>query len=351
MIRQLVVIFCCPIIVTISAGSAAHHSFVGFYDQSRIIEIEGVLRSAQWRNPHGTLTVDVTNADGSVTQWHIETGSASVLRVRGLDREFVRPGDRIRIAGEVALRAENGLYARNMLLPSGEEVMLSIGIAPRWTDADTGELLEPIYDEQARSQAVRAADGIFRVWSTVLDDPRSFPLFKGGYPLTETAFAAKAEWDSSDVVQLGCVDKGMPSLMITPYPIEFIDEGERIAIRFEEDDALRAIDMREGAGKAAASPSPLGHSVGRWAEDGALIVTTDAISSGYLDNEGTPLSGSATLVETFRMTADEQRLDYVLRVNDPVNFSTPFELQRYFIWRPELSVQPYDCAIPAITHE
>jgi hypothetical protein len=335
----------CAVVAAFPQVGQAHHSFVGFYDQSRIIEIEGVLRSTNWRNPHGTLIVDVTNDDGSVTQWRIETGSVSVLRIRGLDREFVRPGDRVRVAGEVALRRDNGLYARNMLLPSGEEVMLSIGIAPRWTDVQTGELLEEQYDEAVRAAAIESADGIFRVWSTVLDDPASFPLFKGGYPLTEAAFAAKAEWDSSDVVQLGCVAKGMPAIMISPYPVELHDDGDRIVMRFEEDNATRVVHLRPARSAGSAERSAMGYSVGRWADDGALVVTTNALRSGYLDNEGTPLSAQAVLTETFRMTDDEQRLDYTLHVNDPASFSEPFELQRYFIWRPELTVNDYDCVV------
>jgi hypothetical protein len=103
--------------------------------------------------------------------------------------------------------------------------------------------------------------------------------------------------------------------------------------------------MRANVTVAGVEPSLLGHSVGRWADDGALIVETNAISWGILDDVGTPLSASAELMETFRMTADEQRLNYTLRVSDSVNFSEPFELQRYFIWRPELSVEPYDCVV------
>ena len=330
--------------LVLMSTARAHHSFVGFYDQSQIVEIEGVLRSASWRNPHGTLEVDVIDADGGTTPWVVETGSVGVLRVRGFDREFVQPGDRIRIAGEPALRRENGLYARNMLLPSGEEVMLSIGIEPRWTGAGTAEMLEAQFDEDVRSSAVQSAEGIFRVWATVLDDPESFPLFKGGYPLTAEAQAIKANWDSSDVVQLGCLDKGMPSLMITPYPIEFVDQGDRILIRFEEDDAERIVRLGSAPTDSAVEPSLLGSSIGRW-EDGRLIVTTVGLGAGYLDSEGTPMSDAARLVETFSMAPDGTRLDYTLHVDDPGHFTEPFELERYWIWRPELEVKPYDCGV------
>lgn len=327
-----------------SAAARAHHSFVGFYDQSRIAEIEGVVRSVSWRNPHGSMTIDVDDATGQTIQWRVETGSISVLRIRGLDREFLRVGDRVRIAGEPALRRANGLYARNMLLPSGEEVLLSIGISPRFTDAETGELLEPQYDAAISAAARRAARGIFRVWSTVLEDPDSFPMFKGSYPLTDAAREAKAAWDASDIVQLGCVAKGMPSLMITPYPMEFTQQGEDIVIHFEEDNARRLIHMGSAARRPEGYNSELGYSIGRF-EDDTLVVETDGIAAEYLDTEGTPLSAAAHLEERFTVSADGSRLEYGITINDAGTFTEPFELRRYWIWRPELVVNDYDCEV------
>lgn len=318
-----------------------HHSFVGFYDQNRIVEVEGVIKSLSWRNPHGSITLDVTDAAGVVTPWQVETGSISVLRVRGLDREFVRVGDRVRLAGEPALRRDNGLYARNMLLPSGEEVLLSIGITPRWTDPETGALLEARFDDVVAQAARRDADGVFRVWSTVLDDPASFPMYKGGYPLTDAAAARKADWDASDVVQLGCEPKGMPSLMITPFPIEIVRRGDDVVIRFEEDDAERLIVM----GRPAAGGSTLlGRSRGRF-EGSSLVVETDRISAEHFDGEGTPLGAEARLVERFTPSIDGTRLDYVIVIDDPETFTETLTFERYFVWRPELEVSPYDCSI------
>jgi hypothetical protein len=173
------------------APADAHHSFVGFYDQERIVEIEGRVASVSWRNPHGSMTIDVTSKAGETAQWRIETGSVSVLRVRGFDRDVVTVGDRVRVAGEPSLKRANGLYARNVLLPSGEEVLLSIGIDPRWSGTETAELLEAQFDEDVAAAARASADGLFRVWSTVFEDPNSFPMFKGNYPVKEAAKAVK----------------------------------------------------------------------------------------------------------------------------------------------------------------
>ena len=329
---------CCVFAASTADG---HHSFVGFYDQDRIVEVEGVIKSLSWRNPHGSITLDATDSAGTVTQWQIETGSISVLRARGLDPEFVRVGDRVRLAGEAARRRENGLYARNMLLPSGEEVLLSIGVAPRWTDPELAGLLEARFDDTVAEAARREADGVFRVWSTVLDDPQSFPMFKGGYPLTDAAARRKEDWDASDVVQLGCAPKGMPSLMITPFPIEIVRRGADVVIRFEEDDAERLIVM----GRPAPGGSTLlGRSSGRF-EGSSLVVETDRISAEHFDGEGTPLGGEARLVERFTPSVDGMRLDYVIEIDDPETFTDTLTLERYFVWRPEIEISPYDCSV------
>jgi hypothetical protein len=223
-------------------------------------------------------------------------------------------------------------------------LLLSIGVEPRWSSTTTAELAEPHYDADVAALARSAADGLFRVWSTVFEDPDSFPMFKGGYPLTEAAFARKAEWDPDSVIEQGCAFKGMPSLMVTPYPIEFIDDGDRIELRFEEEDATRTIHMAPEAQKPQAFDSIYGFSRGRW-EGEVLVVETDSISAEFFDYEGTPQSAAARYVERFELSDDESRLNYRITVLDPVTFSEPFELSRYFVWRPELVVNPYDCRV------
>jgi hypothetical protein len=340
--RRITILFLT--LLLIPGSGLAHHSFVGFYDQSQIIEIEGLVTAISWRNPHASIRLDVTDESGQTVEWQIETGSISVLRVRGVTPEFLKIGDQVKIAGEPSLKTSTGLYARNMLLESGDEVMLSIGIAPRWTDSGDSELIEPEFDTAVAREARQNADGIFRVWTTVLDDPNSFPLFKGGYPLTQSAQVLKSQWDASDIVQLGCEPKGMPSLMITPYPFEFVQQGEDILIRFEEDNAQRFIHMSATDELTPTTPSLLGYSIGNW-EGETLMVETSGVSAEYLDYEGTPQSEEARFIERFTVNNDGSRLDYHIRIIDPTNFTEEFELTRYLIWQPALLVNPYDCLV------
>ena len=246
------------------AIAGAHHSFAGFYYPDRTIEIEGVVTEVSWFNPHGRMRVEVTDESGASNVWDVETGSVSVLRTRGVDPDLVQVGDRIRLAGDAAIRNDTGIYGRQLLLADGREILLSIGVTPRWTDAGTGELIAPAFDEQTAAAARQSAEGIFRVWGTILDDPAAFPMYKGGYPLTEAGRATLAQWDAASAALNDCTLKAMPYIMITPYPIEFVRDGDDIVIRMEEDDAVRRIHMgRSVAAERTQLPRLLDRNVGR----------------------------------------------------------------------------------------
>ena len=85
MLRPLLPLF---VVVTAFAGTAsAHHSQAGLFDSSKTIEITGVVKAISWRNPHGHITLAVTDDKGKVVDWDAETASISVLRNRGVDAE------------------------------------------------------------------------------------------------------------------------------------------------------------------------------------------------------------------------------------------------------------------------
>ena len=87
--------------VLVLAGSAAqaHHSFAVFFDPSEDVTITGKVTSFRFTNPHGTIALDVTDAQGRVTQWRAETNAPVVLQRRGWTRESVKPGQTITIDG------------------------------------------------------------------------------------------------------------------------------------------------------------------------------------------------------------------------------------------------------------
>jgi hypothetical protein len=329
----------------IACAAQAHHSVSAWFDTTQTTEVEGVVTEFRWQNPHVVFTMRVPGERGEA-RWEIETLSISGISRWGITRELVNVGDRLRVAGNPARRGANNLFVRNILLPTGREIVL--GGAARWS-ADTlrgSELL------QARDgDASRPELGLFRTWSTGSANGVLFPeavqanFDFSRYPLTAEARAALEAFDfATDDPTVNCAPKGMPTIMEQPYPMEIVDRGDTIELLIEEYDTRRIVHVR-GPGVAAtatAAPSPLGHSVGRL-EGATLVVTTTKSSWGHFDSVGIPLSADAVLEERFTPTADGSRLDYVLRVTDAATFTAPVELTKSWIWRPEVTRGAYEC--------
>ena len=94
-------------VVLVSAGllagsaSLAHHSLSGVYDIRKSGEITGTIKKVAFTNPHGTMHVEVGNADGTKTEWILTTGSANTLQGLGFGQggpNTVVQGDTVTIA-------------------------------------------------------------------------------------------------------------------------------------------------------------------------------------------------------------------------------------------------------------
>lgn len=315
----------------------AHHSYAE-YDSSRTVEVSGTLLDVQWSNPHIRFTLQsVPDESGNVTTWDIEGHSLSFMRRTNITADQLKPGDKIRIAGDPSRRTTNRMYATNLLRADGVELLLLPGMKPRWKDAPS-QFTTSWFNSGVAS---RDNAGIFKVWSMKLDDP--VELWRRTYPLTEKAKAQHATWDRRrDTITRGCEPKGMPTIMEQPYPIEFVQKSNVVLLRIEEYDTVRTIYLDAKQVPTVPVKSRLGVSVGRW-EGSTLVVTTDRIDWPYLDPNGVPLGANAKLVERFVPTADGSSLAYALTVNSPEIFVEPLELKRNWVSRSEETVQPYRC--------
>jgi len=324
----------------LATAARAHHSQAGIFNSTKTIEVTGVIKSVSWRNPHGQILLSVRDQAGRETVWDAETASISILRNRGADGSSIRVGDRVTIAGSPSVRNRPEILARSMLLPSGYEFTFGSPNA-HFPAGKAGRIIGRAKIEGDVAAATARADGLFRVWSTNMSDPAAFPMFKGGYPLTAAGRTGLAKWNPRDNLLLKCGTKGTPLIMISPLPMELVRDRDRIIMRLEEYDTVRTIHMNPKA-VAPAAHTLHGFSRGRW-EGTTLVVETDHIAAGYFDHEGTPQSDQIRTVERFTPNPDRSRLDYTLTTTDPVNFERPFTLTRYFLWKPENSVHPYEC--------
>ena len=80
-------------------AAQAHHSFAVYFDAAKSVTITGKVTAFRFTNPHGTIVLDVADAQGRVSQWRAETNAPVVLQRRGWTRESVKPGETITIQG------------------------------------------------------------------------------------------------------------------------------------------------------------------------------------------------------------------------------------------------------------
>jgi len=334
------------VLLATTSVSSAHHSKAGFFDQNSKVEIEGIVARIQWRNPHSTFEIDVQDESGETVRWHVESGALGVLRAQGLTSDFVREGDRVSILGEESLRDRPEMFAQNILLANGEEILLTLAASPYFSEKDAAvSRASGSFDERVVVEARASADGIFRVWSSIRQDLVRVPdnsVFSSrdfdAYPYTARGRQIRDQWDPGADFILGCTEWSMPRLMNNPLPFEFVRQGRDIVIIFEEDDNQRVVHLN-AAMPAAVQPSRMGFSIGYW-EGESLVVDTRFIAESSFEF---PVSLEAEVVEIFTPSPDGTELHYEIRHTDPVMLTEPVVQEKNWFWRPEIKVEHYGC--------
>ena len=116
--------------VCVSTGLLTHHSLAGVYDMKAEKELQGEVAQIKFSNPHGSLSLDVKNADGSNTEWVLTLGSATALAQRGIGKtgpNALHQGDKITVK---FLPAKDGSplgFLKTVIMPDGRVIQISAG--------------------------------------------------------------------------------------------------------------------------------------------------------------------------------------------------------------------------------
>ena len=327
---------------------SAHHSISTLYDYTNVQKLEGTLVSIRWVNPHVQLKIETVNDSGETEIWQLEASAVNLLRRLGLDRDVMKEGDHVIAIGPVSRRGQKNMVASTITLADGKTVALFPGSAARAGLIDSIPRADGSTQRNAAEiEADRAAaDGIFRVWT-----PRKKPTLDEGlgiakWPLTDAAKTSVADYNPlQDDPALRCVPAGMPIIMDNFYPMQFLKAGDDIVMHLELSDGMRHIHMNAHPELANIEPSSLGYSVGRW-ENNELVIETSHINYPYFDDLGTPQSSDLTIVERYKLSENDTRLDWSAVANDPKVFTKPVVLDGYLEWVPGEEVKPFDCTVP-----
>jgi len=90
--------------VALAVPAMAHHSFNTFFDMSRTVQIEGIVKSFRLVSPHSEMMLDVPDAGGKVATWRItaRTGAVNARREGWKVEDFI--GKKVKVEGNPTRR-------------------------------------------------------------------------------------------------------------------------------------------------------------------------------------------------------------------------------------------------------
>jgi hypothetical protein len=323
------------------SAANAHHSFAATFKDGEKIAVEGVVTDFSFKNPHILIYLDVTNADGSVTNWMSEGGAATLMRNSGWGRDSFKAGDLVRIHGDPTHDGSPmvSIDSVDILDAASGDVIKTMG-RNRDQDNSPVEIIQiPLNLADGRPNLTGAwiqipgnRDGRPPRDGRRPDGPPEGGRRAGGGtpvnelggmpPYNEVGAAVEAAYDRANDPQIFCEP---PSVVrqagFTPHPVRITQNDDHILFEWEEFGGSRVVPLGDEL-PAPGEKSHMGDSVAHYEND-ALIVRTVNLLSNPSGPLGRPSSDQATTVETYHRVDDAEWgpvLSIGMVVSDPLYY-------------------------------
>jgi hypothetical protein len=291
------------------------------------VVFEGTVAKLEWMNPHISMTVEITGADGAPVMQEIEVMSVSEARAMGLSRDAIAQGSHVVVRAHPG-RSKPGARAVGLNVKTSDGKLFPL-------NTDAGFAVTPSGTVEAQGLSGRWAPSVTAFNAT-------FPMLLQ-WPLTD---ASRARLQTADGALLGiCADYPPPLLSIFPDLREIKVGSSTVEIRFEAQgqNVLRVIHLDQTSHPTDVAASLLGHSIGRW-EQGALVVDTVAFTPHPVGVMFGVASGPRKhLVEKLELMEDKHHLRYDVTLEDPESLTAPATMSAVWDYRPDLMPSDVAC--------
>jgi hypothetical protein len=175
--------------------------------------------------------------------------------------------------------------------------------------------------------------------NTVNRVPDLTPLGK-----TERDKRVKAEKDGSPIADASsyCFPHGVPRVMNSPYPIQFVQSPGETTILHEVAPNVRHIYMDV----PQSNPVPtsfMGESVGHWEGDTLVVDTLGVDPRTWIDEVGLIHGTKLHTVERIRKIEEGNAIEDVVTIEDPDYYTHPWYMRDTYAWSPTIRLTEYSC--------
>jgi hypothetical protein len=320
----------------------AHHSRAAF-DLNKNVILQTEITAVRWTNPHAFYVGTVVNSKGQREEWTFEGHSISGLTRQGWSKATLNIGDKVQMVVNPHRDAQKHFGLIDHVRLADGRIMYSIG---RPLSAAAGTQVQPSSDFSGNWQ--------FRIPGTPEEVRQRVLLGSGGpaadLPYTPKARAQVAAYDPKKNPALTCEPISLPALLTTVYEFKWIRSSDRIVIRKEQyDDADRVIHLKNTARPANYKPNPLGYSVGRFEQDGTLVVETTGFSPVRWGNgPSVDSSDKKRIVERYKLIDGGSGMSLSYTFEDSEYFTKPVTRQgAYFKTKNREFAQQPRCDVEA----
>jgi hypothetical protein len=143
---------------------------------------------------------------------------------------------------------------------------------------------------------------------------------------------------------LNCQPYGFVREVTNPLPMRILRDGDHLLVRYEEWSLIRPIYLDGRPHPKYATPSILGHSVGR-IENGELVVETARMTPDLIsDSSLAGHSGDMTAVERYAVRDNPRRLELTMTLTDPTMFTKPLVITKTWLATPDVELVQDTCS-------
>ena len=188
----------------------------------------------------------------------------------------------------------------------------------------------------------------YRGWGFMAEEPPMTPWALEKFKLTKPSFGPRSFKDSNDPVNpttvnaTGCFPPGVPRIYLQPFPMEIIQQPNRVLIIYEFDHLIRQIWMDGRAHLKDLPGTWMGDSIGKWEGDTLVVDTTGFNDKTWVDRAGHPHSEDLHVVERLKKT-DAKTLQIDILMDDPMAYTKPWGGRLDYTLRPDWNISELIC--------